>query len=100
VSYRSAWLITISRPLRGPAIPQFCPGFPERYEFDKLVFRTGWSDDDHYILLEGVGNQKISHSHNELNGITRLNHLGGHWIVSNGYGRLAGLTNVAESFST
>ena len=87
-------------PLDPRFIQQFCPGFPEEYAFDKLVFRTGWSDDDHYIMLEGVGNQKISHSHNELNSITRLNHLGRHWIVSNGYGRLAGLTNVAKSFST
>jgi len=87
-------------PLDPRFIEQFCPGFPEEYAFDKLVFRTGWSDDDHYVMLEGVGNQDISHSHNELNGITRLNHLGRHWIVSNGYGRLAGLTNVAQSFST
>ncbi|MFC1712381.1 hypothetical protein ACFL6S_01865 [Candidatus Poribacteria bacterium] len=87
-------------PLDPGFIEQFCPGFPEEYAFDKLVFRTGWSDDDHYVLLEGVGNQEISHSHNELNSITRLNHLGRHWIVSNGYGRLAGMTNVAKSFST
>jgi hypothetical protein len=87
-------------PLDPRFIEQFCPGFPQEYAFDKLAFRTGWSDDDHYVLLEGVGNQEISHSHNELNGITRLNHLGRHWIVSNGYGRLAGLTNVAKSFST
>ena len=87
-------------PLDPGFMEQFCPGFPEEYAFDKLVFRTGWSDDDHYVLFEGVGNQEISHSHNELNGITRLNHLGRHWIVSNGYGRLAGLTNVARSFST
>jgi len=87
-------------PLDPQFIEQFCPGFPEEYAFDKLVFRTGWSDDDHYVMLEGLGNRDISHSHNELNGITRLNHLGRHWIVSNGYGRLAGLTNVAKSFST
>jgi hypothetical protein len=87
-------------PLDPKFIEQFCPGFPPEYAFDKLAFRTGWSDDEHYILFEGVGNQEISHSHNELNGITRLNHLGRHWIVSNGYGRRAGMTNVAQSFST
>lgn len=87
-------------PLDPKFIKQFCPGFPQEYAFDKLVFRTGWADDNHFIMLEGVGNQEISHSHNELNGIVRLNHLGRHWIVSNGYGRLAGLTNVNESFNT
>ena len=87
-------------PLDPKFINQFCPGFPQEYAFDKLAFRSGWADDDHFIMLEGVGNQEISHSHNELNGIVRLNHLGRHWIVSNGYGRLAGLTNVNESFNT
>jgi len=87
-------------PLDPKFIKQFCPSFPQECAFDKLAFRTGWSDDAHYVLLEGVGNQEISHSHNELNGIVRLNHLGRHWVVSNGYGRLAGLTNVAQSFST
>ena len=87
-------------PLDPKFIELFCPGFPSEYAFDKLAFRTGWTDDDHYILFEGVGNEKVSHSHNELNGITRLNHLGRNWIVSNGYGRRAGLTNVAQSFNT
>jgi len=76
------------------------PDFPHRFAFDKLAFRTGWNDDDHYVLFEGVGNQQISHSHNEANGIVRLNHLGRHWVVSNGYGRRVDLTNVAQSFNT
>ncbi|MBI2950554.1 hypothetical protein HYY27_00595, partial [bacterium] len=63
-------------------------------------FRTGWGEEDHYLLFEGVGNQKVSHSHNELNGIVRLNHLGRHWVVSNGNGRRAGVTNVNVSFNT
>jgi len=87
-------------PLDTKFMEQFCPTFPQEYAFDKLAFRTGWSKDDHYVLLEGVGNQELSHSHNELNGIVRLNHLGRHWVVSNGYGRLAGLANQAQSFST
>ena len=78
----------------------FCPEFPQDYTFDKLAFRTGWTDEAQYLLFEGVGNQDISHSHNELNSIVRLNHLGRHWIVSNGYGRRAGLTNVSQSFNT
>lgn len=73
--------------------------FPRKYAFDKLAFRTGWEDDDHYLLLEGVGG-KVGHSHNESNGIVRLNHLGRHWIVSNGYGRRVGVTNVSKGFSS
>ena len=76
------------------------PGFPREFAFDKLALRTGWSDEDHYLLFEGVGNLDISHAHNEVNGIVRLNHLGRHWVVSNGYGRRVDLTNVAESFSS
>ena len=87
-------------PLDPKFIAHFCPGFPREYAFDKLAFRTGWEEEDHYLLFEGVGNQKVSHSHNELNGIVRLNHLGRHWVVSNGYGRRAGVTNVNVSFNT
>ena len=87
-------------PLDPAFIDQFCPGFPRPYAFDKLAFRTGWSERDQYLLLEGVGNSAISHAHNELNGIVRFNHLGRHWVVSNGYGRVAGLANVARSFNT
>jgi hypothetical protein len=87
-------------PLDKSFLSDFSPGFPDTYAFDKLAFRTGWGDQDHYLLFEGVGNKTISHSHNDLNGIVRLNHLGRHWIVSNGYGRLAGLTNVNKSFNT
>jgi hypothetical protein len=87
-------------PLDPKFIAHFCPGFPQEYAFDKLAFRTGWGEEDHYLLFEGVGNEKVSHSHNELNGIVRLNHLGRHWVVSNGYGRRAGVTNVNVSFNT
>ncbi len=79
---------------------EYCGGFPEAHAFDKLAFRTGWGDDDHYLLFEGVGNGRISHSHNDVNGIVRLNHLGRHWVVSNGYGRRAGMTNINTSFNT
>jgi hypothetical protein len=75
------------------------PGFPGKFAFDKLAFRTGWGDEDQYLLLEGVGG-KAGHSHNETNGIVRLNHLGRHWIVSNGYGRRVGITNASKSFSS
>src|SRR5690606_19624342 len=68
--------------------------------FDKLAFRTGWKEDDQYLLYEGLGNKSVSHSHLEINGIVRLNHLGRHWLVSNGYGRRRGLKNVSQSFST
>lgn len=77
---------------------EYAPEFPTAYAFDKLAFRTGWNDEDHYLLLEGIGNKTVSHSHNELNGIVRINHLGRHWIVSNGYGRPAGDSNAATSF--
>lgn len=79
---------------------EYAPGFPQELAFDKLAFRTGWEEDDQYLLLEGVGNLNISHAHNEVNGIVRLNHLGRHWVVSNGYGRRAGMSNVNESFNT
>ena len=89
---------------QAPLDPRFreayCGGFPEAFAFDKLAFRTGWEDDDHYLLFEGVGNRSISHSHNDVNGIVRLNHLGRHWVVSNGYGRRAGVTNINTSFNT
>ena len=87
-------------PLDPEFLDLFGATFPHAYTFDKLAFRTGWGDDDHYLLLEGIGNEDVSHAHNEVNGIVRLNHLGRHWVVSNGYGRLAGLTNVSKSFST
>jgi hypothetical protein len=79
---------------------EYAPGFPQELVFDKLAFRTGWGEDDQYLLLEGVGNLDISHAHNEVNGIVRLNHLGRHWVVSNGYGRRTGMSNVNESFNT
>src|SRR5688500_1870920 len=63
------------------------PGFPHKFTFDKLAYRSSWDDGGHYLLFEGVGNEKISHSHNNVNGIVRLNHLGRHLLVSNGYGR-------------
>lgn len=78
----------------------YAPGFPHRFAFDKLAFRTGWTEADQYLLLEGIGSKKVSHAHNEVNGIVRYNHLGRHWIVSNGYGRQVGITNVARSFNT
>ena len=87
-------------PLDVEFLRSHCPELPESFAFDKLAFRSGWRDESHYVLIEGVGNDTISHSHNEVNGIVRLNHLGRHWVVSNGYGRRAGLANVARSFST
>jgi hypothetical protein len=87
-------------PLEPMFLDERAPGFPRTLAFDKLAFRTGWGDDDQYLLFEGVGNQAVSHSHNDVNGIVRLNHLGRHWVVSNGYGRRVGVTNVAESFAT
>jgi len=87
-------------PLDPHFIEDFAPGFPAAHAFDKLAFRTGWDDDDHYLLFEGVGNKSISHAHLELNGIVRLNHMGRHWLVSNGYGRRVDLSNVSNSFSS
>jgi hypothetical protein len=75
------------------------PSFPPEFSFDKLAFRTGWEDDDQYVLLEGIG-CGVSHGHNDVNGIVRYNHLGRHWIVSNGYGRRIGTTSAMESFRT
>ena len=86
-------------PLEPVFINEVAPGFPRELAFDKLAFRTGWGNDDHYLLMEGVGG-KVSHSHRETNGIVRLNHLGRHWVVSNGYGRRVGVTNVTKSFGT
>jgi hypothetical protein len=91
------WELT---PLDRAFAAQYAPGLDANRGFDKLAFRTGWSDDDHYLLWEGVGNMKVGHSHADVNSIVRLNHLGRHWIVSNGYGRRVGITNVSKSFST
>lgn len=68
------------------------------YTFDKMALRSGWEEKDQYILLEGVGNSTISHSHNETNSIVRYNHKGRHWLVSNGYGKPIGELNVSKSF--
>ena len=87
-------------PLDTEFLADYAPQCRANLAFDKLAFRTGWGDRDHYLLLEGVGGQRVSHSHNEVNGIVRLNHRERMWVVSNGYGRRAGLTNVSDSFST
>ena len=81
-------------------IEDFAPGYPGGLAFDKLAFRTGWGDEDQYLLLEGVGGTQIGHAHNEVNGIVRYNHLGRHCLISNGYGRRTGVTNVRDSFSS
>lgn len=86
-------------PLDAMFLEETAPGFPPEFALDKLAFRTGWGDDDHYLLIECVGGA-ASHSHRDVNGIVRLNHLGRHWIVSNGYGRPIGETNVGKSYSS
>ena len=86
-------------PLDPLFIEEVASGLPSEYAFDKLAFRTGWGDDDQYLLLEGVtGN--VSHAHRDTNGIVRYNHLGRHWIVSNVYGRRIGVTNASKAFAT
>lgn len=75
------------------------PALPSALAFDKLAFRTGWDTDDHYLLLEGIGGN-VSHAHHDTNGLVRLNHLGRHWIVSNGYGKRPGITNASQAFSS
>ena len=87
-------------PLDPQFMEDFAGDFPPAYAFDKMAFRTGWEDDDHYLLLEGVGNKDISHAHLELNGIVRLNHLGRHWLVSNGYGKHVDVSNASKAFSS
>lgn len=80
-------------------LAETAPGFPAALAFDKLAFRTGWTDDDQYLLLEGIGGE-VSHSHRETNGIVRMNHLGRHWLVSNGYGKKTGITNAGQAFNS
>ena len=87
-------------PVDGAFLSQYAPQCAPERAFDKLAFRTGWGAADHYVLLEGVGGQRVSHAHNEVSGIVRLNHRGRMWVASNGYGRRTGLTNVSESFNT
>ncbi len=86
-------------PLDPTFLTETAPGFPAELAFDKLAFRTGWTDEDQYLLLEGVGGQ-VSHAHQETNGIVRMNHMGRHWIVSNGYGKRIGITNAGKAFSS
>ncbi len=80
-------------------LQEMAPGLPRAAAFDKLAFRTGWKDEDQYLLIEGVTGS-VSHGHCDTNGIVRYNHLGRHWIVSNGYGYRVGVTNVVKSFSS
>lgn len=68
--------------------------------FDRLAWRTGWAAGDQYLLVDGfgIGHDRITHAHQSANGILRYNHLGRHWLISNGYGRRMGDKNVARSF--
>lgn len=84
------------QPMDAAFLQEYSKGFPQQFAFDKLAFRTGWREDDQYLLVEGVGGE-VGHSHYEANGIVRLNHLGRHWVVSNGYGRRTGITDVSKS---
>lgn len=74
-------------------------GPPEEW-FDKLSWRSGWNPESSYLALEGIGNQKISHAHNEASGILRMNLGGRIWLVSNGYGKRAGIVSAGKAFST
>lgn len=86
-------------PLDPAFLKEVAPGFPRHVAFDKLAFRTGWDSEDQYVLIEGVGGE-VGHSHHEGNGIVRLNHLGRHWFVSNGYGKRVGITHAGKSFNS
>lgn len=86
-------------PLDPDFLRKVSPQFPSEFAFDKLALRTGWRDEDQYILIEGVG-EKVAHAHHEAGGIVRLNHLSRHWAVSNGYGRRAGITDAIKAFSS
>ena len=44
-------------PLEPRFIEDYGSGFPQEFAFDKLAFRTGWGDRDHYLMVEGVGNK-------------------------------------------
>lgn len=79
-------------------LSEVSPTFPPEHSFDKLAFRSGWQPRDHYLLLEGVG-EKVSHAHHDCNGIVRLNHLGRHWVVSNGYGKRLDIKHAGKAFS-
>lgn len=68
--------------------------------FDKLTWRSGWRRDAAYLALEGVGNETISHAHNEANGILRFNCGGRIWLTSNGYGKKSGSLDASRAFST
>jgi len=68
--------------------------------FDKLAWRSGWAPSSDYLAIEGIGNETVSHAHNEANGILRMNFGGRIWAVSNGYGKRAGIADAAKAFST
>jgi len=60
------------------------PGRPPLAQcFDKLTFRSQWSPDGLYLLLEGLGNGE--HHHANTNGILRFNWLGRSWLAGNDY---------------
>jgi len=73
-------------------------GPPEEH-FDKLAWRSGWQTKSAYLALEGIGNQSVSHAHNEAGGILRMNLGGRIWLVSNGYGRRAGIVDANKAYA-
>ena len=58
----------------------------ERY-FDKLCLRPGFSPDDEYMLLEGVGT--FCHGHEDTNAILRLTWRNRAWLADGDYIRAA-----------
>ena len=65
---------------------------------DKIGYRSGWEKESQYLFFEpsAIG----SHTHHDMNGIIRYNHHGRLWIVDNGYGKVSGVKNCAQAWSS
>ena len=71
---------------------------PAKYLYDKIALRSGWNDDDQYMLFEPYSCD--IHSHYDMNSIISYNHCGRMWLVDNGYGKPCGETNLEKAYNS
>lgn len=76
---------------------RYAPLMPRKYTLDKIGFRTGWGEEDQFLLFEPYAADM--HIHYDMNAILRYNHKGRIWIVDNGYGKPSGVKNATEAYA-
>lgn len=72
------------------------PTMPKKYVADKIALRSGWNDNDQYLLFCNYSCD--SHNHYDMNSIAAYNHQGRMWLVDNGYGKPRNVTNMLDAF--